>query len=126
MKMLGMSVIIFLVVIAIGYASCAQIPIETTTNGKHVGVVTAVETNGFIFPTTSIYVKTDAQSSQEDRYCIDIYSGYGQSLREKAERFAQNRTRVEIRYFDYFARGIQHCSKQDIAMIQDIVPVEEG
>lgn len=42
----------------------------STSNGQHTGYVTAVEKNGLIWKTWTAYIKTDPQSSQEDKYCV--------------------------------------------------------
>lgn len=38
--------------------------------GQHTGFITSVETYGVIWETTRAYIKTDTQSSQEDKYCV--------------------------------------------------------
>jgi hypothetical protein len=38
--------------------------------GQHTGYITSVEESGYIWKTWTAYVKTDPQSSQEDRYCV--------------------------------------------------------
>lgn len=40
-------------------------------HGEYTGYITAVEQNGAIFKGWNIYLKTDLQSSNEDKACID-------------------------------------------------------
>lgn len=42
----------------------------TPSTGQHTGIVTSVEQTGFWFHTWKAYVKTSAQSTQEDQYCV--------------------------------------------------------
>ena len=37
---------------------------------QHTGIITAVDTSGVFIKSTTVYFKTDAQSSQEDKYCL--------------------------------------------------------
>jgi hypothetical protein len=39
-------------------------------SGQHTGYVSSVEQSGIIWKTWTAYIKTDPQSSQEDRYCV--------------------------------------------------------
>lgn len=39
-------------------------------SGQHTGIVTSVEQEGIIWHTYKAYVKTSAQSTQEDAYCV--------------------------------------------------------
>lgn len=86
--------------------------IKTTEGGKHTGYVTAVETNGIIFKTHSIYFKSDLESSQEDRYCvIDL------SLKEELEKTAKDKTRITIYYYNYLFPGWNYCKMGDISIV---------
>lgn len=63
------------------------------TSGQHTGVITAVESNNnLLWDADLIYFKTNAESTQEDKYCInkDIYT--------KAQELAQSRKQVTIYY----------------------------
>lgn len=76
-----------------------------TGSGNHVGYVTAVEKGGLIFKTGTAYFKTDAQSSQEDDYCV-----IDESLLPVLKDVAEKRVKVEISYFGYFSAGIVNCN----------------
>jgi hypothetical protein len=44
--------------------------IEDNT-GSQVGYITTIDTNGLIIKTTSVYIKSNLESSQEERYCVE-------------------------------------------------------
>jgi hypothetical protein len=103
------AIMIGLLVTAIG------IHIETTRGGTHTGYVSAIEENGIWFITTSVYFKTDAQSSQEDRYCL-IDKSLISLLREKE----MNKEKVTITFNAYLAPGWKYCKSDDIGIITGI------
>jgi competence protein ComGC len=88
---------------------------ETTRNGTHTGTVTAVEENGMIWHTYSVYFKTDAQSSQEDLYCVKD-SNLLETLREKE----MNKDKVTITYNGYFLNGISNCEIGAVGIITGV------
>ena len=88
---------------------------KTTENGHHTGTVTAVETNGLIFKTDSVYFKSDAQSSQEDKYCV-----YDKKIKEKLEDYARDKEKVTIEYEDYFIVGWKYCKDDDVSIITGV------
>lgn len=51
--------------------------------GEHTGYVTAIEESGLIWKTSTVYIKTDPQSSQEDAYCV-VDSNVINQLKEKS------------------------------------------
>lgn len=63
------------------------------TRGEHVGIVTAVETSGIFWQTHSVYVKTDAESTQEDVYCVT-----DASLLEPLRNLSKTREHVTLRF----------------------------
>lgn len=68
----GLVLTVFFGVIAIIIASIVLLIIgfKSPTSGQHTGIVTSVEENGIIWHTWSAYIKTSAQATQEDRYCV--------------------------------------------------------
>lgn len=86
------------------------------SNGEHTGYITAVEQNGIIFKTYSLYIKTKLDSSQEDRYCVDGDEQFIEELKEKS----RNEEQVTLEFVDYFARGIYLCKTNDIAVVNSI------
>lgn len=85
---------------------------KITELGKHTGTVTAIETNGLIWKTDSVFFKTDSQSSQEDRYCI-----LDKELKSKLEAYQESKTKVTIEYEDYLLVGYALCSDGDNGII---------
>jgi len=86
--------------------------IKTTDDGEHTGTVTAVEKNGIIFKTYSVYFKSDAQSSQEDIYCV-IDEELVKNLKDKAI----NKTKITIQYIDYFIIGYKYCAGEPAIIV---------
>jgi len=80
--------------------------IKTTDDGEHTGTVTAVEKNGII------YFKSDAQSSQEDIYCV-IDEELVKNLKDKAI----NKTKITIQYIDYFIIGYKYCAGEPAIIV---------
>jgi hypothetical protein len=104
------------IVILIGLlVTMIGVHIETIRNGTHTGYVTAIEENGIWFKTTSVYFKTDVQSSQEDRYCL-IDKSLIPTLREKEA----SKEQITITFNSYLASGWNNCKIDDIAIINGI------
>jgi len=75
--------------------------------GTHSGYVTAVEYNqNWIFGNYNVYFKSDAQSSQEDVYCI---SNDDQVLAFELERAAASKERVVLHYANDFILWRNTC-----------------
>lgn len=68
-----------------------------THEGTATGYVTAVERGGVFYTTTGVYLKTDLESTQEDRYCLA-----DRSLEETLRQAAGSNQRVEVRFKEYF------------------------
>jgi hypothetical protein len=103
------AILIIVMVFAIG------IHIETTRGGTHTGYVTAIEENGIWFRTTSVYFKTDAQSSQEDRYCL-----IDKSLIPMLQEKEASKEKVTITFNAYLAPGWNNCKIEDNGIITGI------
>jgi len=89
--------------------------LETTRDGSHTGYVTAVETNGLIFKTITVYVKTDAESSQEDIYCL-----IDKSLINTLKELENNKTKVTIQFIDYLFPAITECGSYNAGIITGV------
>lgn len=76
-----------------------------TGEGQHVGYVTATSTHGIFFKTSTAYVKTDTQSSQEDSYCV-IDKNVLRQLQDLSDAHAH----VQVHFISYFSAGIANCS----------------
>lgn len=83
--------------------------IQTTKNGFHTGIVTAVETNGIIFKTNRVYFKTNDESTQEDTYCV-----IGRQLKEELINKQRSKEIVTLHYDDYLFVGYSLCKGEPI------------
>jgi len=90
-----------------------------TGDGSQVGYISAVETNGWIFKTSRVYIKPDMSSTQEDQYCL-----VDKSAIKKLEELAAKKEKVLINYFSWMAPGIANC-KGEPAIISDVVTMEK-
>lgn len=75
-------------------------------SGEHTGYITAVQTEGIIFETASVYVKTEISSSQEDRYCVRITDT---ELLNQLKVKAETQEKVTVEYIAYLFNGITTC-----------------
>lgn len=67
---LVVTVIVLVVIGFVGVCIASIAGLRSPTSGQHTGIVTSVEQNGVIWKTYSAYIKTSAQATQEDRYCV--------------------------------------------------------
>jgi len=104
--------IIILIALIVSVVEIFGIPYQTTVNGSHTGLITAVETTGIIFKTTTVYVKTDAQSSQEDKYCLK-----DKSLIEKLKAYEYSKQSVTVYFNDYLLMGLKNCDNEQGGII---------
>ena len=112
----GSAIIIFiLAILVLAIPFFTGIHIKTTDEGRHTGTVTAVEINGMIFKTVSVYFKSDAQSSQEDVYCL-----IDKSLIPIIEQKANEKAKVTLIYMDYFMTSIAECGSYNGGIIVGI------
>lgn len=115
-RLLFGAVIFLVVLIGIG---CGHLIINgwhyETGSGEHTGTITAVELDGLVWKTYSIYFKTDTQSSQEDHYCV-----MDDSLIPKLKELSQSKAKVTISYVDYFLFGEKYCGDSEIAVVTGV------
>jgi hypothetical protein len=90
------------------------VKIWLTTQGEHTGIITASDKGGLIWKTWTIYFKTDAQSSQEDTYCV-----INESLIPAIREAQSAKKQVTIKYEGYFLVGNPYCGNE-IAIITGI------
>lgn len=77
-----------------------------TSTGFHNGVVTAVEHNSnILWDSDLVYFKSDAQSTQEDRYCVN-----DEDLKNKLLRASNANQRVTIKYSNDFLLWVWECN----------------
>ena len=88
---------------------------QTLYNGEHTGSITAIETTGIFFKTTTVYFKSDVQSSQEDMYCL-----IDESLIPELKLLSENKSKVTIKYIDYLVKGDKYCNSEPGGIIVGI------
>ena len=86
-----------------------------TGTGSHVGYVTATEKGGIFFVTSTAYIKTDVQSSQEDSYCV-MDDGVFKDLQQASVK----KEKVEVKYHSFLFSGISNCNGES-AIIDAVV-----
>ena len=86
-------IVILMLILAIILASSGCI--ETLSNGRHAGQITAIEKEGLIWKTYTVYVKSDISSSQEDIYCVEDLS-----LLPELNHLSKERQKVTLIYRD--------------------------
>ena len=96
----------FLVLIALlGFGTISHI--GATNSGQHTGYVTAIEKEGIFWKTWRVYIKTDPQSSQEDKYCVE-----DESLISKLQKMQENRQLVTLDYSSPSIVWAWQCGKE--------------
>ena len=76
------------------------------SHGKHTGTVTAIEYNSnIIWGANIVYFKSDAQSSQEDQYCVN-----DAGVKAQLEEFAKKKATVTISYDNPFITWRSNCN----------------
>ncbi len=76
------------------------------SNGYHTGTVTAVEHNSnIIWASNNVYFKSDAQSSQEDIYCVN-----DKNVMQQLNEFAKTKAQVTIHYQNEFLMWKWDCN----------------
>ena len=107
--------IIIAIVALLSFVEVLGIPYETTVDGSHTGVITAVETTGIIFKTVTVYVKTDEQSSQEDMYCL-----IDRSLVPTLKEYEQNKQQVTVYFNNFLIKGLKNCNGEQGGIITGV------
>ena len=68
------------------------------SQGQHTGYISAVEFNkNILWDANIVYFKTDMESTQEDRYCVN-----DNLLNAKLEQYARNNQQLTIQYSNPF------------------------
>lgn len=91
--------------------------IETLTNGEHNGQIIAIEKEGLIWKTYTVYVKSDISSSQEDTYCLE-----DQSLIPELEKLSKERAKVTLIYKDELIVAPWRCGTYTGGIITKVNP----
>jgi hypothetical protein len=101
-RILVLCVKIFFVVFIIGIVAffIDELVLNTVgaSQGEHTGFVTAVEYNtNIIWGANIVYFKTDTESTQEDKYCVN-----DETIKAQLESYAKSKSRVTIEYKNPF------------------------
>jgi C4-type Zn-finger protein len=104
-------VIGIMIVLSIVISGC----METVSNGKHNGQITAVEKSGMLWQTYNVYVKSDISSSQEEKYCVEDVS-----LIPKLENFSKERKKVTLIYRDELYVAPWRCDMDREGIITNV------
>lgn len=111
--MICLGIVVF-VLVGLVFTKCC-FSIIGTSKGTHRGYITAVENTGLIFKTYSVYVKTDTQSSQEDKYCV-----VNESILPQIRESMESKTLVNINYDNGLFVPISSCSHGSESIITSI------
>lgn len=112
--------IIFIIIGLLIYIPLSLLPVYCigfyyeTGRGEHTGFVTAVEKQGIFYKTGRAYVKTDTQSSQEDKYCVIDEKVYNQ-----LQELSKDKKQVTVKYMSYLSAGIKYCGGEE-AIIYEV------
>jgi hypothetical protein len=109
---LAVMLVIIIILVGIIFTLGVQGIKYEISNGEHTGYITAVETNGLIWKTDSVYVKSELSSSQEDRYCI-----IDKEISTKLKQKAVDKEKVTLIYNDWLVRGMENCEPTDSAIV---------
>jgi len=104
-------ILVLMAILTLSLSGC----IETTSNGRHSGQVTAVEKNGVIWKTWDVYVKSDISASQEDKYCVEDVS-----LIPLLEQASKDRVKVTLLYRDELIVAPWRCENTEEGIITGI------
>ena len=75
-----------------------------TGSGNHTGIITAIDTSWIFVKSTTVYFKTDVNSSQEDSYCLK-----DESLLPSLRALQDSKQVVTLSYNEYLENWIE-CS----------------
>lgn len=67
--------------------------VSSPAEGEHTGVITATETTGFFWKGKTVYIKTDAQSTQEENYCV-----LDEGVFEQLKQASKSRAKVTVQF----------------------------
>ena len=85
---------------------------HSPAQGQHTGYITAVEKAGLIWPTWTAYLKTDTQSSQEDRYCVT-----DPNIVTRLQSAQQSYSRVTVSFSNGYIMPPWQCAGGDESII---------
>ncbi|MDE2022427.1 MAG: hypothetical protein KGI71_05965 [Patescibacteria group bacterium] len=112
-------VVIVSLVLLTAVAGLVSLPfiliMSPTSEGQHTGIITSIEKNGLFFHTWSAYVKTSAQSTQEDKYCV-----IDPAVIAQLQKYADSVTEVTVHYSNPLMVGVWNCQSNDESIITSV------
>lgn len=112
---LGCTLFLIVTVGGIAWGMLFGIYIPIVRDGEHTGYVTATQAD--YWGNYNVFLKTELESSQEDRYCVrkdDI------ELVSQLKNVQTSRERVTLKYMEYLFPKITDCSSQIINGIESV------
>lgn len=85
------------------------VPVENN-RGQYQGYATAVEQNGVIFRGWNVYLKTELESSNEDRACVD---GNNSELISSIQEAVKSKESLTLKYVGVWQYPIGTCPGTD-------------
>lgn len=87
---------------------------RSTGTGTHVGIVTAVERTGSFWQTWTVYLKTNAETTQEENYCVRPGNA---NLIPALQDASRGRYLVELQYEGYWNVDMAECNPGQAAVL---------
>lgn len=107
----------------IGFALLALIVLPgcgtVTEDGEDAGVITAVEKNGLIWKTWTVYQKSDAAATTADRYCVE-----DDEIARVLKEASQNKQRVSLKYHDELIVAPWRCNGEEAGIVDGVETLE--
>lgn len=99
-----------------GVFAVADEPFEWKSRGtgEHVGIITAVQQTGDFWRTWTVFVKTDAESTQEETYCVRPANT---DLIKPLQAAARGRYLVALQYESYWNVDWSECNPGEEAIL---------
>lgn len=115
-------IFIVLPILAFHYVFSGNLQYYGRHDGEHIGYVTAVEQNTTPFlayqnNTTTVYVKTDLTTTQEDEYCIPSNN---QDLINQFRDFAKRKVNVIITYDNIQFNKVGECQEDTVTKVEEL------
>jgi hypothetical protein len=85
----------------------------TTRNASQIGYITNVETNGLIFKSSCVYLRTSLESSKEETWCVE-----DGNVRKQLENARDKQIKIKINYHDefFYMPGRCGCSQAQVGI----------
>lgn len=84
-----------------------------TGQGQQTGFVSAVETSGIFWKTSTVYIKPTLESTQEDVYCV-----MDKNLVEILKQKSQDKENITVKHITYLYPGAKHCNNEPAIIVK--------